>query len=187
MKKLIILTLVLFANVCLAERHGEVTNANCPYSCRTQNIPKQDCRDWRNGDTCYIEDLRRRPSQQQPQKNDHFAMTHPTQNQDEKAACEATDRYAMTEPYINIDRSHPSGNLFGNKERIYGSVEGICLIEAGYFEYGKKVSEIPISTQKGFSRYEFNFQIRPDHNPEIRVYNIHGGRAIQALSDGPQY
>ncbi len=30
----------------------------CPFDCDTQKIPRSQCKDWREGTTCYVEDLR---------------------------------------------------------------------------------------------------------------------------------
>ena len=48
---LIICSVVLFAN----NSFSEVLRARCPFTCQTQNLPKQFCKDWRKGDTCYID------------------------------------------------------------------------------------------------------------------------------------
>lgn len=37
---------------------AEVTSRPCPYSCKTEGIVKSQCKDWREGNTCYVEDLR---------------------------------------------------------------------------------------------------------------------------------
>ncbi len=41
-----------------AHVYSEVRERDCPYSCATENIERSVCRDWRNNDKCYIEDLR---------------------------------------------------------------------------------------------------------------------------------
>ena len=48
---LIICCVVLFIDNLFAE----VLRARCPFTCQTQNLPKQFCKDWRKGDTCYID------------------------------------------------------------------------------------------------------------------------------------
>ena len=40
---------------------AEITSSNCPYSCRTQGIPKNVCKDWKENGRCFIDDLRYRP------------------------------------------------------------------------------------------------------------------------------
>lgn len=37
---------------------GRITSRPCPYKCSLVGIPKSHCRDWREGNVCYIEDLR---------------------------------------------------------------------------------------------------------------------------------
>jgi len=41
---------------------GAVFAHYCPFSCSTQGIPREHCRDWRQGDVCYVEDVRLHPS-----------------------------------------------------------------------------------------------------------------------------
>lgn len=36
---------------------GKVTKKPCPYSCRTEGIPKNKCKDWKEGGLCVIERL----------------------------------------------------------------------------------------------------------------------------------
>jgi hypothetical protein len=46
--------------------HGLVQSRRCPFSCSTQGIAKDHCRDWRQGDTCFVEDTRTRTSALRP-------------------------------------------------------------------------------------------------------------------------
>lgn len=49
-------TLLLFISPALAD----VTSKPCPYSCKSIGIKKQkNCRDWKKGNTCFVEDLRK--------------------------------------------------------------------------------------------------------------------------------
>jgi len=32
------------------------SNRRCPFSCRTEGISKDHCRDWRHGNICYVQD-----------------------------------------------------------------------------------------------------------------------------------
>lgn len=41
---------------------GAVFAHYCPFSCSTQGIPREYCRDWRQGEVCYVEDVRVHPS-----------------------------------------------------------------------------------------------------------------------------
>ena len=40
---------------------AEISSSVCPYSCRTQGIPKNVCKDWKENGRCFIDDLRVRP------------------------------------------------------------------------------------------------------------------------------
>src|SRR5688572_3792904 len=52
------LLLGLGPGVIADTRAGQITSRACPFSCATERISRSDCRDWREGDTCYVEDLR---------------------------------------------------------------------------------------------------------------------------------
>lgn len=39
-------------------RRGRLLSQPCPYDCSSAGIAKSSCRDWREGDICFIEDLR---------------------------------------------------------------------------------------------------------------------------------
>ncbi|MCB9030717.1 MAG: hypothetical protein H6619_06655 [Deltaproteobacteria bacterium] len=51
--------LVVFSILFIATpSFAEVSSRTCPYTCKTQGIEKNHCKDWREGNTCYIDDLR---------------------------------------------------------------------------------------------------------------------------------
>lgn len=50
----LLIAVFLFPTIIVAE----VSSRPCPYSCKTQGIRKSVCKDWREGNTCYIDDLR---------------------------------------------------------------------------------------------------------------------------------
>lgn len=165
----------------------------CPLSCRTLGIDKRHCKDWREGDTCYVEDTRyskrpthrpaptpvptlapiRPPSSINPQSSNHSGPGY--------TECRRLSRFDIGRPYITIARVRPTGNVFGSKYKVNGSVEGMCLIEAGYFEGERKVSDIPVSPSRDFRRFEFEVTVRGDEFPELRVYTINGDREIRPL------
>jgi hypothetical protein len=90
--------------------------------------------------------------------------------------CEQLSSRDIGEPYIDIGRVKSSGNVFGNGVKVSGSVEGICLSEAGLFENGRRVQSIPVNTESRFGRYEFEVKTSTDKRPEIRVYSTNGAR-----------
>lgn len=48
--------LIICSVVCFTDNSfSEVLRARCPFSCQTQNLPRQFCKDWQKGDTCYID------------------------------------------------------------------------------------------------------------------------------------
>lgn len=40
---------------------GLVTTAPCPFSCQSAGLPQESCREWRDGDSCHVEDLLQAP------------------------------------------------------------------------------------------------------------------------------
>jgi hypothetical protein len=68
----------------------------------------------------------------------------------------------------------PTGNFFGDKLKVRGVVEGICLVEAGAYEEGRLVQTIPTLKIGEFRRYEFEVTVRGGRDPEIRAYNVNG-------------
>lgn len=216
------ITLLLLATVLLfsvsapvqAERKGYVSYQACPHSCRTLGIPKTDCRDWREGELCYVEDLRRAPlaapsttplprptygigrpltSPRYPPPSQVRPVPRPVPEtidpgyQRDRVECERLDRRYIAPPRINIERVKKSGNLFADKVRVYGSVEGVCLVEAGLFEYSKPEEPIRLVTSPEFRRFEFSLQTSRGREPEIRVYNINGDRDIVPLFEDDPY
>ncbi len=174
-----------------ASRHGYVTYNNCPYKCATVGIPKQDCRDWRDGDYCYIEDLTRSQGgpvfvgRNTPPPPAPRYDPEPRRNEPPAVSGECRDmggRY-LARPRVNLYKVKKSGGMFGDKYRVRGSVEGVCLVEAGYFESGRKKEEIPVAPGPSFHRFEFEVEVRGDRDPEIRVYNVNGDSAFARVED----
>lgn len=172
-------TLTLFAVLLFpasvygeASGKGAVTSRSCPFSCRTEGIPKNVCRDWKEGDLCYIEDLRKPPSSQ---------LSGNTTT-DSRSDCQNVAASQLAEPRIEIARVKQTGNVLDNKVKISGTIEGSCLSEAGLFEDGRKVESITIRTSPEFGRYDFEVVSREEREPEIRVYNIKGDRDVYPLA-----
>jgi len=165
-----IFALLLIPTSVFGETSGKglVTSRSCPFSCRTEGIPKNVCRDWKEGDLCYIEDLRKAPSPGQASST--------TTSENRSSDCQNVAASQLAEPRIEIARVKPTGNVLDNKVRITGTIEGSCLSEAGLFEEGRKVESIAVNTSPEFRRYDFEVVSREERDPEIRVYNIKGDR-----------
>lgn len=196
---LILLFLVITFGIeqAAAEKRGYLRSRACPFSCRTEGIDKNHCKDWRVGNTCYVEDLSRPPNKPvpapprappPPQKPGYpsWGNNGPSwgnhdrypgdynggNNYNDRNECRSGSYLAR--PRVNIYRVKPSGNMFGDKYKVRGEVEGVCLGEAGYFEYGRKRQNIPVATTRNFRRFEFEVTVKSSERPEIRVYNVNG-------------
>lgn len=173
----------------------------CPMSCRTLGIDKRYCRDWRQGNTCYVEDTRitggsvqlPNPAQPNPppppvrptvapvRPPTSIYPDRPNYSGADYEECRRMRRFDIARPYINIARIRSTGNVFGSKYKVFGSVEGMCLVEAGYFEGGRKVSDIKVAPTRDFRRFDFEVTIRGDEFPELRAYTINGDREVRPL------
>lgn len=50
------------ANAVLSSgRRGLITSSSCPYDCATANVSAPLCREWTDGEKCYVEDLSQPP------------------------------------------------------------------------------------------------------------------------------
>lgn len=188
---------------------GYGTSRPCPWNCKLAGLPKEKCKDWRSGGMCYVEDFTRPPRQgpEEPLAQNAPAAQNLTQpntstgqivhspaDQPVVAAagpdapgykeCRSIDPTGLGSPRIEIADVERSGSgFFGGSERfrISGSIEGACLVEAGLFEEGEKVENIPISTSRDFRRFQFEVKARSGEAPEIRAYNINGQRDVIEL------
>jgi hypothetical protein len=149
--------------VSTAQNRGRTTSAPCPHSCATQGIPKNACRDWREGKVCFVEDLRFPP---QGQSSGEVGV--------DQSQCRNLVGSRIARPRVRIDRVKPTGNVFGDKVKVEGTIEGVCISEAGLFEDGDKKEEIRVTMVPEFRRYEFEVRTKINRDPEIRVYNIAG-------------
>lgn len=59
----------------------------------------------------------------------------------------------------------------------------MCIVEAGYFEFGKKIEDIRVRPDRKFKRFDFDVIVKGDRAPEIRVYNINGDRDVYSIAD----
>ncbi|MCO6431361.1 MAG: hypothetical protein J5J00_10910 [Deltaproteobacteria bacterium] len=162
-----------------AQREGKVTSRPCPHSCKTAGLADKDCRDWREGNTCFVEDLTKSSI------SDSRAQLRRERQAASGPGCEDVRRSEVRQPSIKIeDTSRSSGGFFDAGERkIFGAVEGSCLSETGLYEDGRKVEDIPVSTDPTFHRFEFEVEADADSEYEVRAYNIFGERDIVAFGN----
>lgn len=211
----LVIGLLIAADHASADRReGRISWKRCPHSCATEKINKKDCRDWRQGDICMVEDLTK-PRQsgvredtdgklgeneypgpntfrnqdsftRPPQSPTPWATSTPTwgQNNNYPTQCSGENLRFIRAPRIDVYDLRSRGNLFGDKYRVRGTIEGTCISEAGYFEDGRLVEKIPVNTTPEFKRYEFEVNIRGDssRDPEIRAYSANGEREEVELS-----
>ena len=53
----LLITLLVSSNVLAREGRGLITSTTCPYSCADAGIAAENCREFREGNTCMVEDL----------------------------------------------------------------------------------------------------------------------------------
>ncbi len=188
-----------------ADRHGEITSDDCPYSCTTEGIPLSDCRDWRNGNICFVEDLRKpssfpgvivprtdpsRRRERPPGARDpdlEYRRERDQLRTPELAACDQLNPNDITRPKIFIERVVPKSLRTGNKMTILGAIEGVCLVEGGYFENGERVQNFPVVSEREFNRFPFELRTDGRFKAEIRVYNSAGKSDIIEIRPNGAY
>jgi hypothetical protein len=98
--------------------------------------------------------------------------------------CTGENLRYLRAPKVEVYDLRSRGNILGDKYRVKGVIEGTCVAEAGYYEDGRMVEKIPVSTTPEFKRFEFEVTIRGDSSrrPEIRAYSANGDRDEVELS-----
>jgi hypothetical protein len=175
---------------------GYGSSRPCPWNCKMAGLPADKCRDWKTGNTCYIEDFTRAPRSSNdaaqgaavaqnpaPAANQPAAPAVVAQGQDQTRGagyqeCRQASTDTLGRPTVEIGDVERSGGLFSDKYNIRGSVEGVCIVEAGVFEGGKKIQDIPVVTAREFRRFDFDVKASAGVKPEIRAYNINGQRDV---------
>lgn len=171
----------------------------CPHNCRSAGIEKRVCRDWREGDVCYVEDMRR------PRQSGPISIPRPPSPpappivgdppgrlpedpwRGSQGECQGVSRQELSRPRVNIYKVRRAGSMFGSKLKVSGSVEGVCLAEAGSYENGRPEDPIRVSPQRNFKRFDFDVYVKGDKNPEIRVYNTAGDSAVVRVEGEDEY
>ena len=186
MRSLFLLSLLLiclFPSSAASEQStGLVTARPCPHSCKTMGLDKKYCKDWKRGNVCYVEDLKRKPA---AHKFPGGVIVTPGSGNSGRKDCRTLSRIDVAPPYITLRKVKPSssGGFFGGKRklRVEGEVEGRCLKDAAIYEEGRKKINIPVRTQSNFQRFQFNVKVDADDYPEVRVYNVFGERAQESI------
>lgn len=185
-----------------AQKRGKVTSARCPYNCKTIGLEGRLCRQWREGDLCYVEDLTRAPDPAPKPKDakipdarvpdagakvsrpaadkNSFSMNVP-EKQSAVLKCRKVNPYYLSKPIVRI-KSIRSVDRYAPKEfKVGGTIEGICIVEAGYYEDGERVFELPVSVSRQYRSYSFAFDFHAEKSPQIRVIGVNGVRTIKVL------
>lgn len=172
-------------------REGYLDVRLCPHNCHGAGIEKRVCRDWREGDVCYVEDLRRprqsgpisipRPPPPPPAYNPPSSRLPFDRAPTTGGECEGVSRRDLPRPRVNIHKVRRAGGMFGSKIKVSGSVEGVCLVEAGSYENGRQEDPIRVYPRRTFQRFDFDVYVKGDKNPEIRVYNSAGDSAAMRV------
>lgn len=84
----------------------------------------------------------------------------------------------ISNPRVDLHSVKKSGPALGGIYKVTGTIEGVCLVDAGYFERGRKATNISVATTPKLTRREFQVRARGAFSPEIRVYNVNGDVTI---------
>jgi hypothetical protein len=90
-------------------------------------------------------------------------------------------RRGLPRPRVEIYDVRRTGNVFADKVKVRGAVEGVCITEAGLFEEGRLVRSIPTAIGPRFQRFEFEVTTHLGYSPEVRAYNTAGDRDIAGV------
>ena len=88
--------------------------------------------------------------------------------------CQSLRAGEVAPPRVYISRVTPAGGGFSQRVRVQGTIEGVCLSDAGIFEGGRKLETISVRAQRRMQRYDFDVQGNSNGGAEIRVYNSAG-------------
>ena len=166
------LMLVILPGYARAESRG-IEGRDCPFSCRSEGIPKKYCRDWRKGNTCYVEDLR----PHKPQRYHRYPNVQKSHTSHHRPpvrySCNNLRTRNMIYPKVKIHKVHPTDK--NDRFLVSGTIAGTCLTEAGYYERGRERQGLPVTTTDQSVRLPFTVYVRSNKRPEIFVKNIKGG------------
>jgi hypothetical protein len=109
---------------------------------------------------------------------DRYPNTYPNPSYD-RDGC--GPRRGLPRPRIEIYEVRRTGNVFGDKVKVRGVIEGVCITEAGLFEEGRLVNRIPTAIGPRFQRFEFEVTTHLGYAPEVRAYNTAGDRDIAGV------
>lgn len=92
-------------------------------------------------------------------------------------------RANISRPRVEIDEIRPTGGLFSGKYKVEGTVLGVCVVEAGYYENGRLKEKIDIPLNDVFSRGSFELRVRSGQNGKIRVFTTDGQEDTAVIDD----
>ena len=103
-----------------------------------------------------------------------YSPTSAALDDTDDGTCQSIAGRDISPPRISVfrvkERAPESEGMF----RISGSIEGVCISEAGYFEKGIKKQPIATSKTRSFRRFEFEIEARLEDKPEIHATNVTG-------------
>lgn len=176
-------------------RQGFLTYHECPYRCEQAGLKREMCRDYRREGWCVVEDLgnprqtnfvlprRYQVAAPTPQTQQTRLIGGTTPNSPRHEAASEMQRKCNSKrfipaPLVNISKVKSTGSIFGNRLKVFGSVEGVCLSNAGVFQNNSPKSVINIVTRDRFDRFNFKVIVNGDEDPQVRVYNVQGNYDI---------
>ena len=172
--KILLICLLFSETAVLAEKRGFVASRRCPFNCRTEKIPAEECRTWSENGICFIEDFRRPPRITAAPYNPFENNTNITSARSDYSDCKWLNKLDMPRTQINILSMEKTGPEKSDTYKIKGSIQGLCLADAVYFEYDRPIKKIPVVLRAKHAIFDFDLLIKANRQPSLRIYNIFG-------------
>ncbi len=102
-------------------------------------------------------------------------------------SCQFQSASAIGAPSLTVREVKPSAGVYQGMFKVRGSVEGVCLQEAGAWKDGRRSQLIRVATMRRFQRFPFEVRAKVGEELELRATNTAGEtvRLKVPLPDAP--
>jgi hypothetical protein len=193
---------------------GNVVAGKCSLTCKSAGFTSKHCREWRNGDKCYVQALdhndqtadnktannatsRAKPAASPSAVPDIAAkisgIRSLTPEQKERMAargeiekCEKIHPVYQIPSSVKIESLKDAGYTQHGKFSVKGSVRGMCIKAAAFYVDGELMEQLPVKPSTRYQSFPFQLTFRSDTQSEIRVYPVVGERNVVRLKPEEQ-